>query len=208
VEIGGAPSHVAFTPDGRRALAVMQDADKVALLEVNSDTVHHARDLPTGDGPYNVEVTPDGRFAVTSDRGMLTVIDLKAEPPQVLQTVKVEQGSEGLAISPRGDLAVSVALRGSNAPPSSSVYHEHGAMAVLRIDPSGLTPLKTIELGRVPEGVSFTPEGSHLYVANFYDNDVWIFRVNGTELADTGKRLALPGRPASARATPAALGAR
>src|SRR3546814_1696181 len=59
------------------------------------------------------------------------------------------------------------------------------------------------DLGRIPEGVGFAPDGRHFYVANFKDNDVWIFRVDGQEVTDTGRRLKLPGRPASARTTPA-----
>jgi sugar lactone lactonase YvrE len=74
---------------------------------------------------------------------------------------------------------------------------------IIRTRDHQTTPIKTIELGRVPEAVAFSPDGRHLYVANFYDKDAWIFRVEGTNVPDTGKRLALPGRPASARATPA-----
>lgn len=51
----------------------------------------------------------------------------------------------------------------------------------------------------MPEGVAFSPDGRYLYVANFYDNDLWIFRVDGREVTDTRKRLALPGGPAQRR---------
>jgi DNA-binding beta-propeller fold protein YncE len=113
--------------------------------------------------------------------------------------VKVGNGSEGMAISPRGDLVVSVALRGSNGPQQSDKYNERGAIVVLARTGQTLTPVSTIEVGRVPEGVAFSPDGRYLYVANFYDDDVWVFHVEGTVLTDTGKRLQLPGHPASAR---------
>ena len=36
-------------------------------------------------------------------------------------------------------------------------------------------------------------------VGNFLDGDISILRINGDRLVDTGKRLALPGHPASMR---------
>jgi len=52
----------------------------------------------------------------------------------------------------------------------------------------------------LPEGVAFSPDGKWLYVGNFLDGDVSILKVAGTKITDTGKRLALPGHPASMRA--------
>lgn len=202
VDVGQSPAHVAFTPDGRRALVVKQGANTVSLLNVGDEGVTFRADLPMSDGPYNVEVTPDGRTGVVSERGLLSLIDMSASPERRSGTVRVGQGSEGLAISPRGDIVVSVALLGSNGPHVSPGFHERGAIVVLAADGKTLRPVKTIEVGRVPEGVAFSPDGGHLYVANFYDDNIWIFRVEGNEVADTGRRLKLPGRPASARATP------
>jgi hypothetical protein len=50
--------------------------------------------------------------------------------------------------------------------------------------------------------MAFTPDGAYLYVGNYLDQDFWIFRVSGGELTDTGKRLKVPGHPASARISP------
>lgn len=202
VDVGQSPSHVAFTPDGKRAVVVKQGADKAAMLDIDGENVTFRTDVPTTNGPYNVEITPNGRLAVVNDRGVLTVVELE-KPERVIDRVSVGKGSEGLAVSPRGDLVISVALRGSNGPQDSPQFHERGAIVILHVDGTRLTPIKTIEVGRIPEGVGFAPDGRHFYVANFKDNDVWIFRVDGQEVTDTGKRLKLPGRPASARTTPA-----
>lgn len=44
------------------------------------------------------------------------------------------------------------------------------------------------------------PVGAELMiVGNFLDRDVSILKVEGTTVTDTGKRLQLPGRPASMR---------
>lgn len=201
VDVVASPSHVVFTPDGKRAFAVKQTADRVAVLDVEGEVVTHVGDLPTGSGPYNIVVTPDGSLAATSDRGVLTVIDPRGAP-RVLDRIAVGAGSEGLAVSPRGDLVISVALLGSNGDKSAPGYHERGAIVPLSIAGNRLEALPPIEVGRVPEGVGFSPDGSHLYVANFYDDDVWIFRVSGSCIQDTGKRLRMPGHPASLRTSP------
>lgn len=204
IPMGNSISHVAFTPDGRRALAVHHEANKISLLNVDDDKVTRTSvEIPTSPAPYVAEVTPDGRLALTIERGFVTVIDLAARPERALDRIPVSFGGEGLAISPRGNIAVSVSLRASNGPKRLPQYHERGAIDVLRIADGKVTPLKTIEVGRIPEAVGFTPDGHYLYVGNFGDSDLWIFRVDGTDVIDTGKRLPLPGRPASGRVSPA-----
>ena len=109
-------SAVAITPDGGRALAVKSAANKVALLSINNGKVtYDKRDLPAGIYPYNIAVTPDGKLALTADTGnggssdgsvdTVSVIDLEANPPQVIDHVTVGDSPKVLrsarrAISP------------------------------------------------------------------------------------------------------------
>jgi DNA-binding beta-propeller fold protein YncE len=51
----------------------------------------------------------------------------------------------------------------------------------------------------LPEGAVFTPDGKYLLVGNYLDQDISILKVDGTKVADTGKRFKLPGHPASMR---------
>src|SRR4029077_7038478 len=63
-------AHVMFTPDGKRALAVRFPAHKVSVLDIVGDKVSYNQvDLPTGQWPYNVVVTPNSKIALTSDNG-------------------------------------------------------------------------------------------------------------------------------------------
>ncbi|MBD0271964.1 MAG: YncE family protein, partial [Acetobacteraceae bacterium] len=113
--------------------------------------------------------------------------------------VVVGDGPEGLAVSPRGDLAVAAILRGSNAPKSAYFYNRNGAIDVLRIDGKRVVKVQEIEVGGLPEAVLFTPDGRYLYVGNYIDGDFSIFRVEGGNVVDTGKRFKVSGHPASAR---------
>jgi DNA-binding beta-propeller fold protein YncE len=69
----------------------------------------------------------------------------------------------------------------------------------LKIDGKKVTRVGEVTVGGLPEGAVFSPDGRYLYVGNFLDNDVWVLKVDGTTITDTGKRLKLPGGPASMR---------
>src|SRR6516225_3701191 len=206
-------SAVAITPDGRHAFAAKAAANKVALLTIDGDKVtYDKRDLPTGIFPYNVAVTPDGKLALTVDNGngggsdgnvkTVSVIDLEADPPRVIDHVTVGDSPEGLAISPKGDLAVSVEARGSNNPKTAFFYHPTGAVTALKIDGKKVTNVGEVNVGALPEAVAFSPDGQYLYVGNFINGDLSVLHIDGTLLADTGQRFKLPGHPASMRAGP------
>ena len=206
-------SAVAITPDGKHAFAAKAAANKVALLTIDGDKVtYDKRDLPTGIFPYNVAVTPDGKLALTVDNGngggsdgnakTVSVIDLEANPVRVIDHVTVGDSPEGLAISPKGDLAVSVEARGSNMPKTAFFYHPTGAVTALKIDGKKVTNVGEVNVGALPEAVAFSPDGQYLYVGNFIDGDLSVFHIDGTQLADTGQRFKLPGHPASMRGGP------
>jgi len=205
-------SQVVFTPDGKHALAVKSPDNKLAMLDVDGDKVTYNKlDLPTYPFPYNVVVSPDGKLAITADNGgggssdgnldSATVIDLEGEHPHVIAHLTVEDAPEGLAISPKGNLAVVVNVNGSNMP-KAWYYHKTGSVTVLRINGKAVTPIKTIQVGALPEAVMITPDGRYIYVGNFLDKDFSILKVNGLNVADTGKKFAVPGHPASGRMGP------
>ena len=199
--------------DGKRALAVKSAANKVALLSIDGEKVtYDKRDLPPGIYPYNVGVTPNGKLAITADNGAgggsdgnvdcVSVIDLEANPPRVIDHVVIGDAPEGFAISPKGDFAVAVLLQGSNADKKAPHYHPTGAVVALKIDGKKVTKTGEVQVGGLPEGVAFSADGSYLYVGNFIDQDMSILKVDGDKLTDTGKRFKLPGHPASMRSGP------
>jgi DNA-binding beta-propeller fold protein YncE len=202
-------AHVVFTPDGKRALAVRFPAHKVSVLDIAGDKVTYNKiDLPTGQWPYNVVVTPNGKLALTADNGgagssdgsvdTTSVIDLEANPPRIIDRVVVGDGPEGLAVSPKGDVAVAANLRGSNMK-KAFYYQKNGSLSVLKIDGKKVTKTQEIEVGGLPEAVMFTPDGKYLLAGNYITQDFSILRVNGSKITDTGKRFKVPGHPASAR---------
>jgi YVTN family beta-propeller protein len=206
-------SHVVFTPDGKRALATKFNNHKVTVLAVDGEKVTYDKktDLPTGQWPYNVAIAPNGSIALTADNGdsgnsdgsvdTVSVVDLTVSPARIIDRVVVGDGPEGLAISPKGNLAVAAILAGSNN--KNAYFHrKNGYLAVLKIDGKKVTKIKEVEVGGLPEAVMFSPDGNYIYAGNYLDQDVSILKVSGTDVTNTGKRLKMPGHPASGRMSP------
>ena len=210
VSMGDQVAHVQFTPDGKRAFAVKFAAHKVAMLEIAGEKVTYNKvDIPAGLWPYNIDVTPDGTLALTADNGnagssdgsvdTVSVVDIEANPPRVIDKVVVGDAPEGFAISPTGKMAVAVLLNGTNAAKNAFFYHRNAVVVGLKIDGKKVTRTNQVEVRGLPEGVVFSRSGQYVYVGNFIDRDISILRVDGDQLVNTGKSLQLPGHPASMR---------
>jgi DNA-binding beta-propeller fold protein YncE len=208
IDLGGIVSHAVFTPDGKRALVTKFNDHKVSLLDVNGDKVTYSKlDLPTGQWPYNVAMAPSGKIALTADNGnhgssdgsvdTVSVVDLELSPPRITDRVVVGDGPEGLAISPKGDVAVAVILAGSNN--KSAYFHKrNGSLSVLQIAGKKVTKVGDVEVGGLPEGAAFTPDGKYLFIGNYLDQDLSILKVDGAKITPV-KRFKLSGHPGSIR---------
>jgi DNA-binding beta-propeller fold protein YncE len=210
VTIGEQVTHVVFSPDGKRAIAAKFPGHKLALLDVNGEKVTYAKqDIPVGLWPYNFDITPDGKLALTADNGAagrsdghtdtVTVIDLEANPPRVIDKVVIGDAPEGFAISPTGKLAVALLLNGNDAAKNAWFYNRNGKVVALKIDGKKVTRSNEVEVRGLPEGAVFSNDGRYIYVGNYVDRDISILRVDGDQIVNTGKTLALPGQPASMR---------
>ena len=210
VAMGEQVAHVRFTPDGKRALAAKFPGHKVAFLDVNGEKVTYDKlDIVVGLWPYNLDVTPDGKIALTADNGnagaadgstdTVSVIDIEANPPRVIDKVVVGDAPEGIAVSPTGKLAVVALIKGSNSPHKAYFYNRNATVVALKIDGKKVTRANEVEVRGLPEGVVFSDDGRYVYVGNYNDRDVSILRVDGDQLVNTGKSLTLPGQPGSMR---------
>ncbi|HZP35468.1 MAG TPA: YncE family protein [Methylomirabilota bacterium] len=205
---------VAIAPDGKRALVTKFPGHKIALLEIAGQKVTYNKwDMPVGQWPYNIGITPNGRIGISADNGAsgspdghvdtVSVIDMEANPVRVIDRVAIGDAPEGFVISPTGDLAVAVLLGGGAVAkaPNSWFWKRNGDLALLKIDGKKVTKVGELPVGGLPEGAVFSPDGKYLYVGNYLDRNVSILKVDGTRVTDTGKKLTLPGQPASMRGT-------
>jgi DNA-binding beta-propeller fold protein YncE len=212
IAMGDSVAHVAISADGTKALAVKPVVNKVAFLKIDGQKVVYEKyDMPTGVFPYNVDIVPNGKIALVANNGAagspdgnvdtVSVIDLDQNPPRVIDHVVVGDAPEGLAISPKGDLALAILVAGNSN--KKAFYSRNGGTAiVLKIDGNKVTKVAELAVGGLAEGVAFSPDGAYAYIGNYLDNDMSILKINGAEVTDTGKKLKLPGHPASLRGAP------
>ncbi len=210
VAMGEQVSAVVFTPDGKRAMATKFPGHKVAMLDVDGRKVtYDKRDVSVGLWPYNLGVTMDGRLLLTPDNGnsgrsdghvdTVTVVDIEANPPRVIDKVVIGDAPEGFAVNPNGRMVAAILLGGSDGPKNAWFYKRNGSVVTLKIDGRKLTKTGDVPVAGIPEGAVFSPDGNWLYVGNFVDNNISVLRVVGDTVVDTGVVLALPGSPASMR---------
>jgi DNA-binding beta-propeller fold protein YncE len=199
---------VVIAPDGKRAFVAMNLANKVGVLAIDGTKVTYDKtlDIPSAFNPYNIDITPDGKFAVSSHTGAQGInadaevsIDASGAHPHVVDIMAPGTGAEGFAIAPNGRWAVTPLIEGSGAKPSAWNYTKGGHAALMAIGPGGkLTVANKAPIGALPEGLAFSPNSEYVYIGNYIDKNLQIFRIAGGKLVPVGT-MALPGQPASMR---------
>ncbi len=199
---------VAIAPDGRRAFVCLNLVNKVGVLAIDGQKVTYDKslDIPSAFNPYNIDITPDGKIAVSSHTGAQgnnadaeVSIDTSGAHPHVVEIMAPGTGAEGFAISPSGKWAVTPLLEGSGAKPSAWNYTKGGHAALMSVSAAGkLTVANRAPLGALPEGIAFSPNGDYVYIGNYIDKNLQIFHIAGGKLVAAGTMM-LPGQPASMR---------
>ena len=212
VEVGGEKAGggmVAFTPDGKTALVSRSNDNKVSVLSIDGTKVEHTkRDMVPGLRPIVMDVASTGAFAIvghlaggaTGDSDAVTLMDLTARPPRVVDTVGVlGSTAEGLRIAPDGSVVAVVVHNGSNRPKESPFFNPGGKLVIVRVTGKTLTRVAEAPIGHWSQGVAWAPDGRTLLVGNMVEKDYWVFAWDGSALKDTGQRVKMSGGPAAIR---------
>lgn len=111
---------------------------------------------------------PAGPAGISPD-DRVTVVDLMAKPPAVMQTLHAGAGATTVRLSPDGTLAL-VANRFA------------GTVSVFTVKDRRLTPTGTIMLDpkAMPSGIAFTKDGKAALVTRNGDNMVQVLTIEGT----------------------------
>lgn len=208
VQIGQEAAAVAITPDGKRAFICLNMVNKIGVLTIDGTKVAYDKtlDIPVAFNPYNIDITPDGKYAIASTTGAggfngdaEVIIEATGPHPHVVNLMTPGNGPEGFALSPNGKLAVAVLLLGSGSLPTAYSYVKDGEAILMTVGANGvLTPTGRAKLGAVPEGIAFNPKGDYVYIGNYSDRDLQTFHIEGGKLVQVD-HMKLPGQPASMR---------
>ena len=201
---------VVIAPDGKRAFVCLNLANKIGVLTIDGQNVTYDKsmDIPSAFNPYNIDITPDGKYVIASGTGAQknnadaeVVIEATGPHPHVVDLMTPGNGPEGFAIAPDGKTAATPLLLGSGAKDSDWFKTRNGELVLMSIGPGGkLTVTARAALGGLPEGIAYSPKSDYLYVANYIDKDLQVFHIVGGKLTEVVPRLKLPGQPASMRA--------
>jgi DNA-binding beta-propeller fold protein YncE len=201
------PSHAVFTPDGKTALVARDRDSMVSILAIDGTKVEYTkRDLSAGLRPYGIDINADGSVAVVAnvgrgsgDNDTVSVIDLRATPIRVVETVTVGQSPEGLMLSPDGKLCAVQVMNRSNKPKGSPFHNANGKLLLYRIDGTRLVPLAAAWVGGWAQGIAFSADSWTILVQNMVEREIQVLRWDGSTLADTGQRIKTHGGPAAIR---------
>jgi DNA-binding beta-propeller fold protein YncE len=212
VEVGGAKAGggmVAITPDGKTALVSRNADHKVSVLSIDGAKVEYTkRDMTPGVRPIVLDIASNGAFAVvgslaggpTGDNDSVSLIDLTAKPPRVVDTIGVlGPTAEGLKIAPDSSVVAVVVHNGSNRAKESPFYNDAGRLVIVRVTGKTLSRVAQAPIGRWSQGAAFAPDGKTILVGNMIEKDYWVFQWDGSTLKDTGQRVQMSGGPVAIR---------
>ena len=188
------PSHVAFMPDGKTALVTRDGDHRISVLSVDGNKVEDTKKyMVAGFRPYSISISPKGTLAVLSNQGggqgdtdLLSVIDLKVNPPRIVDTIAVEQIPEGVTMSPDGNYVAAIMQNGSNKSSSHLNYHKGSVLSVFRINGTKLTLAAKAEFGGWGQGVVWSKDGKTLLAQSMADKAIDVFSFDGKVLKKTG----------------------
>jgi DNA-binding beta-propeller fold protein YncE len=212
VEVGGPKAGggmVAIAPDGKTALVSRNADNRVSILAIDGFRVEYTkRDMTAGVRPIVLDIASSGAFAVvgslaggpSGDSDSVSLIDLTAKPPRVVDTIGVlGPTAEGLKISPDGSVVAVVVHNGSNQAKESPFYNDGGKLVIVRVTGKTLSRVAEAPIGHWSQGAAFSPDGKTILVGNMIEKDYWVFQWNGTTLRDTGQRVKMNGGPVAIR---------
>jgi DNA-binding beta-propeller fold protein YncE len=143
--------------------------------------------------PTAVWIAPDESWAIITaatkidpqdatkiiDDDRVSVIDLKASPPKVTQTIEAGKGANDISVSPDGSLAL-------------VTNRNEGTLSVFTVSNKQLTAAGKVDLGNpksMPSSLKFLPDGKTALVALYGDDAVGVLRISGSAVTLDKQRI-------------------
>jgi DNA-binding beta-propeller fold protein YncE len=189
------PSHVAFLPDGKSAIVTRDGDHRVSILSVDGSKVEDTKKFMVGGfRPYSLVVSPKGDVAVFGNQGggqgdsdQINVVDLKSNPPRVVEAISVGQVPEGVSMAPDGSHVAVVLHNGANRPKNHPAYNEGGGlMRIFKVDGTKLTLVTSTKIGTWAQGSVWSADGKTIVVQATHEKELQVFAFDGKEAKLTG----------------------
>jgi DNA-binding beta-propeller fold protein YncE len=182
------PSGVAFTPDGKSALVTRDGDNRISVLSIDGTKVEASkREIAAGLRPYGIDIAAkSGEVAVVANIGIgagdadtVSVIDLKVDPPRVVNTYTVGQTPEGIKLSPDGKFVAITVMNGSNKPSNSPFFNANGQLQVWARNGTQLTKSGELAIGKWCQGIAWSSNSKTLLVQCMVEEEITVVRFSG-----------------------------
>ena len=205
-DVKSGPCHAAFTPDGKMALVTRDGDHKISILSVDGNTVIDTKKFMVGGyRPYGIEISARGDIALVGNQGggqgdadTVSVIDLKANPPRVVDTMSVGQTPEGVAMSGDGAYLAVTVMNGSNRAKTHPTFNDFGLLQVYSIDGTKLAKIDEAKVGHWCQGAAWSKDNKTVVIECMVEKNLQIFSFDGHSLKAAGT-IALSGGGAGLR---------
>jgi DNA-binding beta-propeller fold protein YncE len=200
IKVGGetsGPSGIAFNPEGTMALVTLDADNKIVVLSIEGTTVKLTdRVISAGLRPYAIDIAKTGDVAIVGNIGTgggdadtISVIDIKATPPRVVNTITVGQTPEGLKISPDGKFVAVTVMNGTNKAANSPFFNANGKLQVWARNGAQLTKSGELNIGRWCQGIAWKNDNRTMLVQCMAEEEISVVRFSG----GTGNSLSKVG---------------
>ena len=158
----GRSTTIALTSDETRVVVVNRDANSLSIIRVKNkngnDVSKKIAEIPVGEEPRCVAVSPNDRFAFVTNAISATVSVVNLAQNRVVKEIKVGTEPRGCALSANGTL-----LYVAN--------HTEGTVSI--IDTASLAVAGTVQVGGRPLAVAITDKGT----GNISDDTVFVTEI-------------------------------
>ena len=181
--------HTVLGPHGELAAPAMPRPDTVSVIDVSGDVPRITQTIEVPGSvvgpPTAVWVAPDESWAIVTSAtraeasaphgiapdNRVSVLDLIASPPRVVQSLTAGLGATTVRVTPDGTRAL-IADRTA------------GSVSVFTIRDKRLAPAGTLEIGKgtLPSGLAILKDGRTVLLSRFGDNMVSVLHLDGTAL--------------------------
>jgi DNA-binding beta-propeller fold protein YncE len=199
IAVGNGPRYLAITPAGTFLYVADQSNQAVSAFSVDAGTGAltpvPGSPFPAGNAPYAVAIDGGGKFLYVTDSGTGELLGFAIQGDGSLVPVPgspfpVGSDPEGVTVAPAGNLVYV-----SNATSNDISAFTFDAVGTLTAVAGSPFPDPGPPGGARPEGLTTSPTGNLLFVANEFGNSVGVFSIaaGGGLTPVTGSPFALSG---------------
>lgn len=167
--VGRNPHIIIASPNSKRIYVTCEGDEKVVIVDTETNQV--TKDIPVWTWPRVPAVTPDGKTLFQTIRWMNGALVVNLDKAEVVNRIVLPEPkgfpkegmvAHGLRVTPDGqELWLTTQLNDQ----------------ITIINPTTLEPIATLEAGRSPNWIEFTPDSKTAVVSNTSSNDVSLIDV-------------------------------